>query len=267
MGLAFERAGSGPPLVLLHGLGHRRQAWDAVLDLLTPHRDVIAVDLPGHGASPPLRAQDGESAVVTIADELGELLSTLGLARPHVAGNSLGGALALVLAARGQAASVTALSPAGFWNHRYQVSYAHGFFEFALATSKALRNAVPALSRSTAGRALLFGMLVGRPGLLSAEQARGDVAGIAQAKPVIRAVFATFTEFTAAIPDGVPVTVGWGSRDRLLFPANARVVRRRLPQARLMALPGCGHLPMTDDRELVARVLLEGSSLAEISAP
>jgi pimeloyl-ACP methyl ester carboxylesterase len=267
MALAFERAGSGPPLVLLHGLGHRRQAWDAVLDLLTPHRDVITVDLPGHGASPPLRTQDGESAVVTIADELGELLSSLSLARPHVAGNSLGGALALILAARGQAASVTALSPAGFWNHRYQHSYARGFFEFALATSNALRNMVPALSRSKAGRALLFGLLVGRPGLLSAQQATGDVAGIVQAKPVIRAVFATFTEFTAAIPDDVPVTVGWGSRDRLLSPANARVVRRRLPQARLMALPGCGHLPMTDDRELVARVLLEGSSLAELSAP
>ena len=54
MGLAFERTGSGPPLVLLHGVGHRRQAWHAVLDRLTPHRDVILVDLPGHGESPPL---------------------------------------------------------------------------------------------------------------------------------------------------------------------------------------------------------------------
>jgi len=54
MGLAYERSGSGPPLVLLHGVGHRRQAWGAVLDRLTPHRDVIAVDLPGHGESPPL---------------------------------------------------------------------------------------------------------------------------------------------------------------------------------------------------------------------
>ena len=55
MGLAFERHGSGPPLVLLHGVGHRRQAWCAVLDRLTPHRDVVLVDLPGHGESPPLQ--------------------------------------------------------------------------------------------------------------------------------------------------------------------------------------------------------------------
>ncbi|HZR54622.1 MAG TPA: alpha/beta fold hydrolase [Streptosporangiaceae bacterium] len=262
MGLAFGRAGSGPPLLLLHGLGHRRQAWDPVLGLLTPHREVITVDLPGHGASPPLRTGDGQNAVVAIADELGELLSTLGLARPHVAGNSLGGALALVLAARGQAASATALSPAGFPNRRYQIAYARGFFEFAVATSSALRNAAPRLTRGTAGRALLFGMLVARPGLLSAEQASGDVAGIIQTRPVIRAVFRTFTPFTAAIPDGVPVTVAWGAKDRLLSPANARVVRQRLPQARLMALPGCGHVPMTDDPELVARILLDGSSLA-----
>ena len=64
MGLAFERAGSGPPLVLLHGVGHRRQAWGAVLDRLTPHRDVIAVDLPGHGESPPL--PDGATPVLPI---------------------------------------------------------------------------------------------------------------------------------------------------------------------------------------------------------
>ena len=55
MELAYERHGTGPALVLLHGVGHRRQAWQPVLDLLTPHRTVIMVDLPGHGDSPPLR--------------------------------------------------------------------------------------------------------------------------------------------------------------------------------------------------------------------
>ena len=54
--LAYERVGSGPPLVLLHGVGHRRQAWYPVLDRLTEHREVILVDLPGHGESPPLPA-------------------------------------------------------------------------------------------------------------------------------------------------------------------------------------------------------------------
>ncbi|HEV7862018.1 MAG TPA: alpha/beta fold hydrolase, partial [Acidimicrobiia bacterium] len=51
MDLAYDRTGHGAPLVLLHGLGHRRQAWDAVLPLLASDRDVITVDLPAMGDS------------------------------------------------------------------------------------------------------------------------------------------------------------------------------------------------------------------------
>ncbi len=258
MSLAYERAGSGPPLVLIHGLGHRRQAWNAVLDRLTPNRDVITLDLPGHGDSPALRA-DGRGAIAAMAGEIAELLKSLDLDRPHVAGNSLGGALALVLAAGGQASSVTALSPAGFPNHRYHVTYARAFFETALLLGRGLRPLAPALSRSTAGRALLFGMVVAKPSRMSEEQARGDMAGIARTQDAIRAVFRSFQPFTLAAPDGVPVTIAWGSKDRILPRANARVARQRLPQARFIRLPGCGHVPMTDDPELVAKVLLDGS--------
>ena len=71
MGLAFERIGSGPPLVLLHGVGHRRQAWYPVLDWLVPHRDVILVDLPGHGESPPLRQGDVPVLDALLAEVIG----------------------------------------------------------------------------------------------------------------------------------------------------------------------------------------------------
>src|SRR6266581_1028027 len=101
MGLAYERMGSGPPLVLLHGVGHRRQAWGAVLDRLTPHRDVIMVDLPGHGESPPL--EEGLPIVDALLGPVTALLGDLGVAHPHVAGNSLGGRLALEAAAAGRA--------------------------------------------------------------------------------------------------------------------------------------------------------------------
>src|SRR5258705_378721 len=92
MGLAYERMGSGPTLVLLHGVGHRRQAWGAVLDRLTPHRDVIIADLPGHGESPPL--EEGKPALEAMLGAVTALLDDLGLERPHVAGNSLGGTVA-----------------------------------------------------------------------------------------------------------------------------------------------------------------------------
>jgi pimeloyl-ACP methyl ester carboxylesterase len=86
--LAYERVGTGEPLVLLHGLSHRRQGWYPVLDRLAEHREVILVDLPGHGESPDLGpGAPGE----VMRKELRLLFDELGLDRPHVAGNSLGG--------------------------------------------------------------------------------------------------------------------------------------------------------------------------------
>ena len=99
MGLAYERNGSGPPLVLLHGVGHRRQAWGAVLDRLTPHRDVILVDLPGHGDSPPL--EHGLPVVDALLGPVRALLDDLGVEHPHMAGNSLGDRLELESAVAG----------------------------------------------------------------------------------------------------------------------------------------------------------------------
>jgi len=258
MSLAYERAGSGPSLVLLHGLGHRRQGWAAVRDKLTPHRDVISVDLPGHGQSPPLRT-GGQAPVEAIAEQIAMLLSELGLSRPHLAGNSLGGTIALTLAVQGRAASVTALSPAGFAGHRYEFYYDRALFTLTRVAARVIRPLVPLLSASTAGRALLYGTMVTHPGRVTPEQAQGDVAGFASAGAAMRAVFAGPTRFTASVPDDVPVTVAWGTSDRVLPRSNVRVARRQLPKARFVPLPGCGHVPMTDDPDLVARVLLAGS--------
>jgi len=267
VGLAYERHGSGPPLVLLHGVGHRRQAWNAVLDLLAPHRTVIAVDLPGHGESPPLKA-DGQPPVRVMAEEVIGFLGELGLERPHVAGNSLGGALALLTAAAGRAATVTTLSPAGFWVSRRQVSYARAVFTSMQLTGAALRPLLPALARTAAGRAVLDAAIVARPGKMSPEQAEGDALAFLGARDAVHAILADSPSFTAdiPIPDGVPVTIAWGARDRLLPPSQARVARQRLPLARFVPLPGCGHVPMTDDPGLVARVLLDGSAHFDGSA-
>jgi pimeloyl-ACP methyl ester carboxylesterase len=258
MALAFERAGSGPPLVLLHGVGHRRQAWGAVLDRLTPHRDVIAVDLPGHGESPPLRAD--RPVLEEMLAEVLALFDGLGLERPHLAGNSLGGRLALHAAIAGRAASVTALSPAGFWRTDQEARYPKAIFRVMQAAARRLQGAAPALSRTTAGRAVSHGAVVSRPSQLTAEQALGDMAAFLAADDALNAVLDQMTPFTDLLDDAVPVTIAWGTRDRLLRPRQILMAKARLPQARLLPLPGCGHVPMTDDPPLVAQVLLQGSS-------
>jgi pimeloyl-ACP methyl ester carboxylesterase len=257
--LAYSRAGSGPPLVLLHGVGHRRQAWNAVLGRLTPHRDVITVDLPGHGESPPLDTA-GRPAVAALAAELTGFLDQLGLDRPHVAGNSLGGRLALEAGALGRAASVTALSPAGFWRSDRELGYARSVFRTMQTLGARLEPAAPRLAGSTAGRAVLYAAVVHRPSRMSPEQALGDMRAFMAACPALNAILAEASPFEGQIPDGVPVTIAWGSHDRLLPRRQALVARDRLPQARFVRLAGCGHTPMTDDPALVAGILLRGSS-------
>ncbi len=263
MGLAFERVGSGAPLVLLHGVGHRRQAWHSVLDVLAPHREVVLVDLPGHGESPPLLT-NGRPALQVLLDELTGLFDELGLDRPHVAGNSLGGRLALEAGVAGRAATVTALSPAGFWRSDSEMIY--GRLVFGLMQwfgARALRLA-PVLSQSTAGRSLLYATIVSKPSRMTPEQAVGDMEAFVAAREALELILADMTRFTARVPAGIPVTIGWGTSDRLLPFRQSRAAKARVPQARLVRLPGCGHVPMTDDPALVADVLLRGS---EVSSP
>jgi pimeloyl-ACP methyl ester carboxylesterase len=256
--LAYDRLGSGPPLVLLHGVGHRRQAWQAVSGLLAPHRELFLVDLPGHGESPPL-AGSGLPVVSALLGAVLGLLDELGLDRPHLAGNSLGGRLALEAGAAGRAATVTALSPAGFFRGRADVAYARAVFKIMQVTGEWLEPVAPALLQSTAARAVAFSAIVARPSRLTPEQASADTAAFVAAGAALEAVLAGLGNFDGQIPAGVPVTIGWGAKDRLLSRHQAVVARAQLPQARFVLLPGCGHVPMTDAPALVADLLLRGS--------
>ncbi|HTE60947.1 MAG TPA: alpha/beta fold hydrolase, partial [Solirubrobacteraceae bacterium] len=112
-GLHHDSEGEGPPLVLLAGIGSSGAAWRPVVPRLAAEREVWRVDLPGFGRSAALPAGDpcGIEALAAAAELF---LSEAGLERPHVAGNSLGGAVGQELGRRGSVGSVTALSPAGF---------------------------------------------------------------------------------------------------------------------------------------------------------
>ena len=136
---------------------------------------------------------------------------------------------------------------------------ARATFKVMEAAGGRLRRYGPALSRHTAGRALLYGVSVSRPSRVPAEQAAGDMTAFLAAHDALEAILAQMTPFTGQIPADVPVTIAWGTKDRLLRPAQVLVAKARLPQARIRPLPGCGHVPMTDDPGLVADVLLQGS--------
>ena len=257
--LAYERFGEGAPLVLIHGLGHRRQAWYPVTSLLAAHRDLILVDLPGHGTSPAFEP-GGLSFREYLRDEFEALYAHLGLERPHVAGNSLGGLIALETAAQGRASSVTALSPAGFWSGDRYLTYIKGLFGTAITAADIAWPVLPVLARTTPGRALMYAWVTARPAHISRQAAIGDMRGLARSRPAVRAALAEGNHtFGSPIPENVPVTIGWGRQDRVLWPAQACRARRQLPRAAHESLAGCGHVPMADQPDLIAGLLLRGS--------
>ncbi|BBC38220.1 putative hydrolase [Streptomyces graminofaciens] len=256
--VSYERTGVGEPLLLLHGIGHHRQAWDPVVHILAAERDVVAVDLPGFGASPALPGGLTYDLSTTSA-VFAAFCETIGLDRPHVAGNSLGGLLALELGREKLVRSVTALSPAGFWNETER-RYAFGILHTMRGISKRMPlPLVEGLSRSAAGRAALTSTIYARPGRRSPEAVVAETLALAGATgfdDTLRAGGDVL--FTDDIPE-IPVTVAWGTRDWLLVRRQGIRAKRVIPGARLIRLPGCGHCPMNDDPALVSRVILDGS--------
>jgi pimeloyl-ACP methyl ester carboxylesterase len=255
--LSVTRSGTGAPLVLLHGLGSSQKAWDPVLPALTARFDVIAVDLPGFGESAPLYGLT-EVPPAALADSVGRLLDELGVSTPHVAGNSLGGWVALELAARRPVASVTLLSPAGLWRRNTPL-----YDRISLRASRWLaRHAAGTLSRLVnyrLGRALVLGQTHGHPMRLTAGYARAAVAALGQSPGFDAALAGTARRrFTAVPPPGepitAPITIAFGSRD-LLLRRGSRRLGQLPPQTQAEALPGCGHVPMADDPAAVAALI------------
>lgn len=266
MELNYHRTGEGEPLVLMHGIGMHWQAWEPVLPQLAAERDVIALDLPGFGDSP-MPPPGTQAGIESLALLVGAFLDSLGLDRPHVAGNSLGGWISLEMAKRGRVRSATGLSPAGFHNDREKV-FQLTSLRLARRMCRLIAPRADRLMRHKLGRALVGGQMFARPGRAAPEYLAGNIRAVAAAP--------WFDDTLNAIAEGrfnggqeidVPVTIAWGDRDHLLLPRQARRAQAAIPTARVIAMPGCGHVPMPDDPEQVARVLLEGSALSARSQP
>ena len=252
MRLHHRRLGNGPALVLIHGLGGSLVNWEPVLELVAEERDVIAVDMPGFGGSDPL--PDGtRHTPVAMGAAITAHLSSLGVERPHLAGNSLGAWVALEMAADGNAASVCAISPAGLWRRPL------GPRSFdARARGKRLRPLVLAALRTRRGRRALLRTTVARPEALSPDEAVRWVAAWLDAPAYEEAnLMMRSHTFDRADEVDVPVTVAWGSADRLVRAPR----RERMPaHARYLVAQGWGHTPTRDDPEGVARLLIEASA-------
>lgn len=255
-GLEVHRAGSGEPLVLVHGVASHWQAFARVVPRLAEQHEVWGVDLPGFGLSPP----DGTvPSIVAQAERLQRFFADAGLDRPHVVGNSMGGAIALELARRGAVRTATAVSPVGFWTPGERELCIRSIGA-TLVLSRALDPVAHRLFTTAAARTALS-QVFARPWRLTPEEATATFRAAARSASAPEAL-KRFRSYDFAGGDdlrGTPVTIAWGTRDRLLLHRQAARAAERLPWARHVDLPGLGHVPFADDPGMVASVLLKAA--------
>lgn len=256
MKLAFTREGSGPPLVLIHGLGSATTAWRLIIPGLANEYDVIAFDLPGHGQTP------YRHGVRMDPRSLGELviqnLDAFGVETFDLVGSSLGGWVALEIAAAhpDRVNSVTALAPAGLWHRPYTEVSKWTVINRTMAVLTLPFHKV-LIGRKWAKR---FGFQITSPRweelpdeiCLDAGQAMGRSHGY------LPALEATLNRrFDSPIDPKVPVTVVFGDTDRTL-PSPRCQARELVPvHAKWVILERTGHAPMWDEPNIVVDLIKE----------
>lgn len=257
--LHHTRRGSGRPLLLVHGLGSRGASWGPVLGPLAAARELILVDLPGHGDSPAL---PGEPSVAAIADALVAFLESEGLQGVDAVGSSLGARLVLELARRGVVGDVVALDPGGFWSPG-EVKLFHTTLRASIALVRGLQPVAPALAGNPVTRTALFAQLSARPWALPSDDALTLLRDLAATE-----AFDTTLDALATGPlqPGAPagslpgrVTIGWGKRDAVTLPRQAPRATAAFPDAELVWFERSGHFPHLDRPDATVDLVLSAT--------
>ncbi|UOQ80520.1 MULTISPECIES: alpha/beta fold hydrolase [Hymenobacter] len=261
----YIRRGSGKPLLLLHGIGGSWRSWQTILPALAAERDVIAVDLPGFGATPPLT---GEVSIRTLADAVTSFLRQHNLLGIDAVGSSMGARLVLELARRGGVVgAVVSLDPGGFWR-----GWEIPTFYYSVAASirlvRALEPVLPALTHSTLGRTLLFAQFSARPWRLPAEVAQDELRTFIASPSFDELLYnLAYGEKQQGAPKGClqqPLVIGWGRQDRVCFPPQARRAQELFPDAQLYWFEESGHFPQWDKPQETVQLILRAISGQQI---
>ena len=250
------REGRGRPLLLVHGLGGSWRSWSPIASALADHREVIAIDLPGHGGSP---AEADSGTFAGLAASLERFIQAEGLEDVAAVGSSMGARLVLEMARRGRVGAAVALDPGGFWR-----GWERPFFGATIGASiklvRAIAPALPAISRTAPGRTALLVQLSARPWALSPSLVTDELRSFAATQTFDALVhdLSTRPEQTGpAAPSSGPVTIGWGRHDRLCFSGQARRAMAAFPGSAMHWFERSGHFPMWDQPEETTRLILD----------
>lgn len=266
---AGHRSGTGTPLLLLHGISATWRAWSPVLAHLEPHHDVLVPTLPGHGGGPPL-GRDATPSVEALADGIEELLDRMGLPAVHVAGNSLGGWVGIELARRGRARSLVLFSPVGAWRSQNNIelrAIGVGMLVGAMGRFADFADAIatnPVLRRILLAPQVVHVDRVPPEALAASIRANRETPAVAQLiRQIPRAQVQPLPEDRA-----YPVRLVWAEKDRVLpFDGFGAAMFDRLPGAELVRLADVGHVPMSDNPQAVAELILGVTTAVDRAVP
>ncbi len=257
----YMRHGTGKPLLLIHGLGGSWRSWRPILDNLAVTREVIAVDLPGFGATPPL---PGEVSIRTLADAVTEFVHQNKLTGIDAVGSSMGARLVLELARRGGVlGGVVSLDPGGFWRGWERHAFYSSIY-LSIRLVRLLQPVMPLITGNAIGRTLLFAQFSAHPWRLSPQVTFEEMRSYA-ASP-------SFDELLDQLAYGEPqqgaplhsirqpLVIGWGRQDRVCFPNQAQRALDLFPDARLHWFEHSGHFPQWDVPQETTRLILASTS-------
>lgn len=254
---ASHRAGTGSPLVCLHGFMDTWRSWELVLPALERRHDVLALTLPGHVGGPPLGSERSIDAFVSAVERE---LDAAGIELAKLVGNSLGGHVALRLAARGRATSVVALAPAGGWapadvSHRALLAQQRELHRQAIAIAPRARELLATREGRRRATQLITTNFEHIPTELLAHQLLG-VAGCDAERLIDAALDGDWRLDAERIT--CPLRFVWGTADRLLpWPSSAHRYLEQFPQADWELLDGVGHCPQLDVPLEAAQLILD----------
>ncbi len=249
-------------MVCLHGFVDTWRTWDMVLPALEEWHDVFAPTLAGHAGGPPI---EGEIRGRLLIDAAERAMDVAGIGTAHLVGCSLGGWIALRLAARGRAESVVAFAPAGGWavgDESFRDTLA-----FFMTMQELLQTAVPhadAILGSLEGRRRATEFATVNYEHISADLLAHQMRGAAACKAAVPLIEYAQTRGWKFEPEKIacPVRVVWGTADRILpWPsAAARYRQDWLPQADWVVLDDVGHAVQMDVPLIASQLILSFTS-------